>query len=153
MADRVDGGDVATILSRLEDQVTAYIQSAACPGTLQLHRLRDAFVASIGHRLLLSGHTSTKRDIYYMNKALFGRQSNADAAVERVAATVPCHRNNLNIVAASKALVAGDLTYVTEQGFEIKVNMFGHSGVLVPPRPERLTQIGTDAEFVLVYVF
>jgi DNA topoisomerase VI subunit A len=92
------------------------------------------------------------RDCYYMCSKLFGRQSNADAAAARVAASIPTMRNNLNIVAAPKGLVAGDLTYVTEHGNLISVDLFAPNGVFIPPRPERMANIATNAPFVLMYV-
>jgi DNA topoisomerase VI subunit A len=144
---------VAPVVAALEASVLRYVADAASASVpLAPHRHRDAFVTMTAHGLLLAGCTATKRDVYYMAKALFGRQANADAAVARVAAAVPCHRNDLNIVAASKSIVAGDLRFATEDGHTVDVGLFGPAGVLVPARPERLTAVQTRAEFILVYV-
>jgi Type IIB DNA topoisomerase len=117
---------------------------------IPLAKLRDAFIASQAHVLLQTGVTATKRDMYYMCRFLFRRQENANAAIHRVAAAVGTHCNNLNIVAAQKGLVAGDLSFLGEHGEYTNVALFGPSGILIPPRPERLSQITTSASFILV---
>lgn len=147
----ISGTDVPSLLVTLEAYILHFLSAAvASNAPLPLARQRAAFVATKSHALLLSGHTATKRDLYYMAKALFGRQGNADAALQRVASDLPCASNDLNIVAASKSLVAGKLSFVSEDGYAIHVDMFGSSGTLIPARPERFLSLNTDAEFVLV---
>lgn len=150
------GSEEERIIGRLEEHILAYVQdvntannaSAVLP---PMHH-RDAFIAATAHSLLLAGDILTKRDVYYLVTALFGNQSNADAAVERVALAVECHRNDLNIVAAPKSLVAGSLSFVSEDDHLIHVAGFGPAGLLIPARPERIKNITTSALFVLVCV-
>lgn len=147
----IPGSDVPGILVALEAYILHFLSAAvASYAPLPLARQRAAFVAAKAHALLLSGHTATKRDLYYMAKTLFGRQDNTDAALQRVASDIPCASNDLNIVAASKSLVAGKLSFVSEDSYAIHVDMFGSSGMLIPARPERFLSLSTDAEFVLV---
>lgn len=153
----IPGHDVPAILTSLEASVQDYLSTIslarAKPASVPLSQHRDAFTISVAHSLLLSGCTASKRDLYYMAKDLFGTQANADAALRRVAADVPTHRNNLNILPAPKGLVAGNLSWVSESGNQIQVAMFGSSGIPIPPRPERFLSVSTGAPFVLVYVY
>ncbi|XXH00861.1 hypothetical protein Hte_007212 [Hypoxylon texense] len=59
------------------------------------------------HEALVSGYITTKRNIYYQYPDLFGSQQYVDRLVDDIAFTFGVGRNALNIVAASKGLVAG----------------------------------------------
>jgi meiotic recombination protein SPO11 len=136
----------------LEVMIMQYIRVLISDSCVQipLSKHRDAFIAAQAHLLLQSRVTATKRDMYYTSRFLFRRQENANAAILRVAAEVGTHCNNLNIVAAQKGLVAGDLSFLGEHGEYTNIALFGTSGTLIPPRPERLSQITTSANFILV---
>lgn len=156
MEGAVQAAEEARIISCLEMELLSYMLELSvaqkAEKALALARHRDAFVAATAHALLLAGAVLTKRDVYYLATALFGSQGNADAALQRVTLATQCHRNDLNIVAAPKSLVAGDLEFVSEDDYVIKVSGFGAAGLLIPARPERIKQISTNAKFVLVYV-
>jgi meiotic recombination protein SPO11 len=140
------------VCAGLEVCILEYLRLiSSSPGKIfLLAKHRDAFVAAHAVRLLRSGLTASKRDVYYMCRQLFQRQENASASIHRVAAAIGIHSNNLNIVAAQKGLVAGSISFVGEQGEITDVALFGSSGILIPSRPERLTHIQTSASFILV---
>ncbi|KAK8017315.1 DNA topoisomerase IV- alpha subunit [Apiospora rasikravindrae] len=75
------------------------------------------------HEALVSDTIITKRNIYYQNPELFGSQDYVNRLVDDVAYTFGVGRNELNIVAASKGLVAGQ-PFGTEHGDEV---------VMIPP--------------------
>jgi meiotic recombination protein SPO11 len=52
----------------------------------------------------------TKRHIFYQHQELFGSQRRVDELVDCLALTLDTRRDNLNIVAASKGVIAGPLT-------------------------------------------
>lgn len=156
MENQVQDAEEARIISSLERELLCYLSDSQAAQNMHQalapSRHRDAFMAATAHTILIAGDVLTKRDVYYLSKALFGSQRNADAALERVALAVQCHRNDLNIVAAPKSLVAGDLDFVSEDDHAIKVSGFGPAGLLIPGRPERMKHISTNANFVLVCV-
>ncbi|KAI1865335.1 uncharacterized protein JN550_008383 [Neoarthrinium moseri] len=61
----------------------------------------------ICHEALVTGNIVTKRNIYYHNPGLFGSQAYVDYLVDDIAFTFGVSRDHLNIVAASKGLIAG----------------------------------------------
>lgn len=67
------------------------------------------------HEALVSGHVITKRNIYYQNPDLFGSQQYVDNLVDDVAFTFGVGRDMLNIVAAYKGLVAGNIHIVLKR--------------------------------------
>ncbi|KAJ9445944.1 Meiotic recombination protein SPO11-1 [Diplonema papillatum] len=63
------------------------------------------------YRLKSTGMHATKRDIYYMDTALFTRQQTVNECVDDVSRTFSTCRTELNVLATSKGLVAGDLQF------------------------------------------
>ncbi|KAL7625829.1 endodeoxyribonuclease [Parahypoxylon ruwenzoriense] len=62
---------------------------------------------------------STSRNIYYQNPTLFGSQQYVDKLVDDIAFTFGGGRDVLNIVAASKGLIAGKIIATLEDGSEL----------------------------------
>ncbi|ROW01847.1 hypothetical protein VMCG_05505 [Cytospora schulzeri] len=60
---------------------------------------------------LVSGRLVTKRNVYYQNPELFKSQGNVDQLVDDLAFTLRVGRDALNIVAASKGLIAGPIKF------------------------------------------
>ncbi|GAA5984066.1 hypothetical protein JCM10908_006034 [Rhodotorula pacifica] len=75
------------------------------------------------------GIVSTKRDIYYRDVQLFGKQQVVDTMIEDIAATLRVRRSDLNIVATSKGLFSGALRLVLQDGSTLAGT---GRGVLVP---------------------
>ncbi|TDZ59888.1 Meiotic recombination protein rec12 [Colletotrichum trifolii] len=89
---------------------------------------------------LLSGNPITKRNIYYQCQDLFGNsQTVVDRLVDDLAYTLGLGRDFLNIVAASKGLVAGPVILLTRMSAAIDAST-GDAGVLIP-QPRNIGQI------------
>ncbi|KAI1404960.1 DNA topoisomerase IV, alpha subunit [Hypoxylon fuscum] len=83
------------------------------------------------HEALVSGHVVTKRNIYYQNPDLFGSQQYVDTLVDDVAFTFGTGRDALNIVAASKGLVAGKVIISLKDDAMLDCSA-DHNGSLIP---------------------
>ncbi|KAJ3412678.1 Mitochondrial oxaloacetate carrier protein [Chytridiales sp. JEL 0842] len=108
-------------------------------------------VMEMACELLRENKVATKRELYYRHVGLFGNQAVVDQIVEDLAATLGIPRACLNIVAASKGLVAGALKLQLTDGQVIDCMQGGGStrGVLIPTS-EEIVGIETTARFVLV---
>lgn len=115
--------------------------------------LRIAYLASIAHGGIASRTLICKRDVYYMCSALFPKQTLVDSALSALGLVLNVDRNDLNIIAAAKGIVAGRVCFVEESGCRVDVGMFGSHGCLIPARPERMTHVEISASATLVYVF
>lgn len=138
------------LVQKIEKALLRNLQQYQCTKTVRLHRLRDLYTMASAHMLLKKQITASKRDLYYMGRGIFKTQSNADASLERVSRTLGTERSNLNILGAPRALIAGHLTFADENGLFVDVSAFDYNPILIPPRPERLRMLMTDARFVLV---
>ncbi|CAE6442608.1 unnamed protein product [Rhizoctonia solani] len=78
-------------------------------------------VAELSHLALKDDVPTTKRDIFYSDVELFGKQSVSDALVDDLAATLGLTRGDLGIRAALKGLFCGSaLTLTTSKGEVIR---------------------------------
>ncbi|CAN8096251.1 unnamed protein product [Discula destructiva] len=73
-------------------------------------------IMELSRETLMSGRVITKRNIYYQNSELFKDQTVVDRLVDDLACTLALSRNALNIVAASKGLMAGSLRLIMADG-------------------------------------
>jgi meiotic recombination protein SPO11 len=100
--------------------------------------------------LLLSNRTLTKRDIFYQHIELFKSQSVVDRVVDDLACTFGVGRAGLNIVAASKGLVAGPVQLFLRDLRVMDCTM-GEGGTLIPPKRDiARMEIGNGVEWVLI---
>ncbi|KAA6383613.1 MAG: putative Meiotic recombination protein SPO11 [Streblomastix strix] len=67
--------------------------------------------------LLIRNKRTTKRDLYYMDNKLFGKQSKSDTAIERLATQLAVPRAELNIYASPKGFAIGNISF-KENGTE-----------------------------------
>lgn len=58
----------------------------------------------------------TFRHIYYQHQVLFHSQRTVDGLVDRIATTLDARRDDLNIVATSRGLIAGPLVVELDDG-------------------------------------
>ncbi|KAI1099572.1 DNA topoisomerase IV, alpha subunit [Jackrogersella minutella] len=88
-------------------------------------------IIHICHEALVSGHVITKRNIYYQNPDLFGSQQYVDNLVDDIAFTFGVGRDALNIVAAYKGLIAGNITFTMKSAYVIDCSSDAN-GTLIP---------------------
>ncbi|KAM7204702.1 Spo11/DNA topoisomerase VI subunit A [Naviculisporaceae sp. PSN 640] len=84
------------------------------------------------HEALLSGTLITKRSIYYQNLEIFTSQVMVDDMVDNLAFTLGVGRDDLNIVATAKGLLAGPIDIKTRDGTVIDCGTSGCTGILLP---------------------
>lgn len=91
----------------------------------------------------------TKRDLFYTDVKLFVDQAESDGVLDDVATMIGCTRTNLHVVASDKGLVVGRLRF-TEDGDEIDCSKMGVGGKAIPPYIDKIDDIESDAEFILL---
>ncbi|KAK0720130.1 Spo11/DNA topoisomerase VI subunit A [Lasiosphaeris hirsuta] len=89
-------------------------------------------IIELSHEALVSGNLITKRNIYYQNIDIFKSQAVVDDIVDNLALTLGVGRGDLNIVAASKALISGDIEFMMRSGAVVHCGLSRDSGVLLP---------------------
>ncbi|KAI8944118.1 Spo11/DNA topoisomerase VI subunit A [Xylaria longipes] len=89
-------------------------------------------ILHLSHEALVAGTVITKRAIYYQNPELFGSQQYVNELVDDIAFTFGLGRDALNIVAASKGLVAGAISVTISTGSIFHCNSGDCQGVLLP---------------------
>lgn len=106
-------------------------------------------VLAIISELLKQDIHATKREIYYNDVKLFEKQNESDKILEDVATLLQIERNSLNVVASAKGSVVGRLTF-QEGGDEIDCRKMGNGGKSITPMIDTISNIESDAEFILV---
>jgi meiotic recombination protein SPO11 len=106
-------------------------------------------VMQLVHEVLGKGIHITKRDLFYTDVKLFKDQSESDSVLDDVACMVGCTRTSLHVVASDKGLVVGRIQY-REAGDLIDCTRMGVGGKAIPPYIDRITDIKSDAEFIIL---
>lgn len=106
-------------------------------------------VLSLVHEVVSKGIHVTKRDLFYTDVKLFKRQEDSDGVLDDAACTIGCPRSCLNVVAADKGLVVGRLSFL-EDGDPIDCRRMGVTGKAIPSYIDKITNIESDAEFILL---
>ncbi|XP_071807575.1 meiotic recombination protein SPO11-like [Asterias amurensis] len=106
-------------------------------------------VMAMCYKLVQSNAYSTKRDLYYNDTKLFGRQSMLDGVLENICCMLTVPRRCLHVLATSKGFIAGDLKYTEVDGNHIDCSSSG-TGILVPAHVEGINNIQSRARFILV---
>jgi DNA topoisomerase VI subunit A len=91
----------------------------------------------------------TKRDLFYTDVKLFVDQTESDGVLDDVATMIGCTRSNLHVVASDKGLVVGRIQF-EEDGDPIDCTRMGVGGKAIPPYIDKIENIRSDAEFVLL---
>lgn len=99
--------------------------------------------------LCKKGIHTTKRDLYYTDVKLFSTQTESDDVLNDVACMIGCTRTSLSVVASEKGVVIGRVRF-REAGDLIDCTRMGVGGKAIPPYIERITDIESDAEFILL---
>ncbi|EXV00156.1 type IIB DNA topoisomerase family protein [Metarhizium robertsii] len=91
---------------------------------------RVLLILQLSHDALVSGTVLTKRNIFYQHQELFGTQRVVDELVDDVATTLELDRDDLNIVASAKGIMAGPLRIRLIDGGELDAS--SDTGVVIP---------------------
>jgi meiotic recombination protein SPO11 len=120
---------------------------------LNINHVRKAAITSkvveLVHEVLSKGIHITKRDMFYTDVKLFKDQGESDAVLDDVACMVGCTRTSLHVVASNKGLVVGRIQY-RESGDYIDCTKMGVGGKAIPPYVDKITNITSDADFILL---
>lgn len=106
-------------------------------------------ILQLVHELCTKRIHVTKRDLFYTDVKLFEDQGNSDAVLDDIACMLGCTRSSLNVVASEKGVVVGRLTF-QEDGDPIDCRRMGVGGKAIPPNIDKVTNIQSDALFVLL---
>jgi meiotic recombination protein SPO11 len=106
-------------------------------------------VLQLVHQVLAKQIHVTKRDMFYTDVKLFKDQSESDTVLDDVACMVGCPRSCLNVVASEKGIVVGRVQF-RDDGDLIDCTRMGVGGKAIPPYIDRITDISSDAAFVLL---
>lgn len=106
-------------------------------------------VMQLLHAVLSKRIHITKRDLFYTDVKLFVDQSESDVVLDDVATMIGCTRSNLHVVASDKGLVVGRIQF-EEDGDPIDCTRMGVGGKAIPPYIDKIENIQSDAEFVLL---
>lgn len=99
-------------------------------------------VLDLVHGLLVNDLHATKRDIYYTDVQVFGKQEVANRAIESLACMLAIPRSQLHVLGTEKGLVAGALSW-TEGGHRINCRHFTSTVSLA-----QLFMLGVDTVFL-----
>jgi meiotic recombination protein SPO11 len=106
-------------------------------------------VLQLVHAVLMKRIHITKRDLFYTDVKLFVDQTESDAILDDVATMIGCTRSNLHVVASEKGLVVGRIQF-EEDGDYIDCTRMGVGGKAIPPYIDKIENIRSDADFVLL---
>ena len=125
-------------------------------GTRSFLSVKEARKTAITTRVLQLLHSVlrkrihiTKRDLFYTDVKLFVDQAESDGVLDDIACMIGCTRSNLHVVASDKGLVVGRISFV-EDGDFIDCTKMGVGGKAIPPFIDKITDIKSDAAFVLL---
>ncbi|XP_033009495.1 meiotic recombination protein SPO11 isoform X5 [Lacerta agilis] len=105
-------------------------------------------ILSIIYKMVQTNIYATKRDIFYTDTAHFGNQRVVDDITNDISCMLKIPRRSLHILSTSKGCIAGNLSYVEEDG--TKVNCTCSTTVAVPSNVEGMRNLITEAKFILI---
>ena len=107
-------------------------------------------VLQIIHELLEENMHSSKREVFYTDVGLFEDQNRgSDPLIEDSAVMLGTYRKNIHVTANDRGLVVGRISYL-DNGDLIDCTRQGSSGKNVNPMQDHITNLESDAEFILV---
>ncbi|KAI5780761.1 Spo11/DNA topoisomerase VI subunit A [Geopyxis carbonaria] len=107
-------------------------------------------IMNIAYECVLADRIYTKRDVYYRDVNLFRKQSVVDNMLNDLAATLGVRRASLNIVAAAKGLVTGNIQLYMQRGSVLCCNRVD-GGLLIPHRIDiRRIEISASVKWIVL---
>ncbi|KAJ4734170.1 Meiotic recombination protein SPO11-2 [Rhynchospora pubera] len=114
------------------------------------HRLAGLLrVLSIVQQLLQQNKHASKRDIFYMDPALFVDQAVVDHIISDICILLKCSRHHLNVVPVGKGLVMGWLRF-KESGRTVSCIKNPNADYPIPVCLEDVEDIVSVAQYILV---
>ena len=127
-----------------QQMIRAYRSLGSVLSVAQMARLMKL----IDEQLIKNLHT-TKRDVFYRDVNLFRSQDVSDNLIEDLSVMLGVTRASLNVVASTKGIVVGRMSF-KESGDFIDCTKMGVGGKAITPMIDQITDLDSDAEFVLV---
>ncbi|KAF2170797.1 hypothetical protein M409DRAFT_63857 [Zasmidium cellare ATCC 36951] len=106
-------------------------------------------ILELMHEATRTNTVLSKRDIFYRDPALFGKQSHVDRYVDDIALTFGVTRSSLNVTAAAKGLIAGAVNICHKDGSIVDARA-DREGMLITNVNEILSVDMSDVKFILV---
>ena len=106
-------------------------------------------ILELVHEVLRKNIHTTKRDLFYCDPKLFVDQKDSDVVLDDVACMAGCTRTSLHVVASEKGIVVGRLQF-RDDGDLIDCTRMGVGGKAIPPFIDRITDLRSDAKFILL---
>ncbi|XP_065062412.1 meiotic recombination protein SPO11-like, partial [Rhopilema esculentum] len=104
---------------------------------------------SLCYQLLQTDSYTTKRDLYYTDKNIFGTQQVVDEAFNDIACMLQIPRNSLHVLASPKGIVIGNLVFRDNDDNFIDCSQ-SRMGTMVPSRVDEIHDFYSKARFVLL---
>ena len=102
------------------------------------------------HELLVKDEVITKRELYYqLLRHDGGTMEQIDEAIQTIVVMLQIPRGQLRILATSKGLIAGDLTYTNSYGIQIDCSAAIY-GEQIPNEVDDMFDITSNAKVVIV---
>ncbi|MFX1518768.1 MAG: hypothetical protein ACFFCD_02440 [Promethearchaeota archaeon] len=127
-----------------QQMIRAYRSLGSVLSVAQMARLMKLIDEQLSKKL----HT-TKRDLFYRDVNLFRSQDVSDNLIEDLAVMLGVTRASLNVVASTKGIVVGRISF-NESGDFIDCTKMGVGGKAITPMIDQITDLDSDAEFILV---
>ena len=106
-------------------------------------------VLEVVREMVLCGGRTTKRDIFYQNFSYFGSQREVDSIINVLVSMLQVPRLYLGVVATSKGLVVGDLSFLNSEEITVDCNL-AVGGLNIPQDVPELANLHSEAKLVLV---
>ncbi|KAK4501379.1 hypothetical protein PRZ48_007188 [Zasmidium cellare] len=106
-------------------------------------------ILELMHEATRTNTVLSKRDIFYRDPALFGKQAHVDRYVDDIAFTFGVTRSSLNVTAAAKGLLAGAISICRKDGSILDART-DREGILIPNVKDLLSVDMSSVQFILV---
>jgi meiotic recombination protein SPO11 len=97
------------------------------------------------YKMLSRNMMCTKRELYYRDVDLFGKQESVNKAIETLCSMLSVQEYELGVLSSSKGLVAGDLIInIGEERIDCS------TAQSVPQNPSEISSLESSAEYILI---
>ena len=118
-------------------------------GQSRMKYARILAVLQLMQDLLMKDQFATKRELYYRCVKDFAKQSELDDVVNIISIMLQIPRKELRVLATSKGLVAGNLTFLTSGEIRIDCSK-ALEGELIPQDVPAISSVASDAKAIII---